>query len=917
MNDRANEQPKRDAEAVTEKPAPLDGEVLDAECGPVVDGQEDGSPLDLPADDLDEDSAGEENTDAPDDLPQSGSGTKALAQAPRLVRELAEKLAACLDEGLVPSSVEKSARRLEKGLLKRFDLGDSLVGQERPRPRKGKQEREHDERFVANTLVRIRLAAQEGQDTSALEALLRDLAAGDRSIRERMKTARKEGKRFFARTREFTALLRRGVLTDEVYAFWRGIRKTEREFGQHAGRLLLAQARGELKTCLAGRGRAEAVRMHEQMKARFGRIMDLLTVPKDGESSFVNIPRHTDHSLIHMQPTQRLRVYIDETGQSFSENEKGREGRIVAVCMRDGEELPPLSIHCTNAGQDRVLSAFAELLLLPCGILGLSRKSLDIRSANGWLQCVRELVKWIWRLVPLMPGGQKTWIDVNVERRGGFDTDTPTSFGRDMLNAELARENPQRAAKVVLSSLVFVGKDDPHSSWADVASYCWGTTHDPVQRALRESGLFDRCLIRHPSRVVDACEDIMAETAPKGDDWVELVKAHVLRTTPMTITALTNLRALCEKSANLWQEYAQAMNRYLQEPNYDPAAIEFMGRWIAPMRDKEPITSYFWLAGRLTHLNNVGDGTSRKVREVKRELIELEPRMRTLSPLTPLHVALLLARSEANALDFDEGLARLAPWDEEAGGTGIGTALWDGLVNLHLGCLHACKGDFARAFGLFRHAVELFGTLPKKQARKQLPHARVFLGRTALLVDGLDREKARACVSEGLDEEIYSLASQVATSIVQEDERKMRLLLHYLVRMGTEKEIEAHLSTSARWVRQEKTPAPYHTGTLLNYLRWLLVRERDPNLAHSLERIVFEEKPPKGKAEKEIPQFALGRLAIKLSMGLLLPYDPEVERQISAIAERLPKAEPLLSRMRSISSTDPHLALTKLPFTLL
>lgn len=144
----------------------------------------------------------------------------------------------------------------------------------------------------------------------------------------------------------------------------------------------------------------------------------------DLEWELKRITEKLNHCLTSVKPSSHWHIYIDESGESFSTKEGGREGFVVAVCMREGELLPNIGkFHCVHESKEAVLGKFAALLAGSCGILGMRQSALKIQGIEGWLQSIRELIKWVWRLLPLPDNDPCSSLSIYIERRGQYEAD--------------------------------------------------------------------------------------------------------------------------------------------------------------------------------------------------------------------------------------------------------------------------------------------------------------------------------------------------------------------------------------------------------------------------------------------------------------------------------------------------------------
>ncbi len=838
------------------------------------------------------------------------------------IRLLHDALTQCLDtEKTLSDGLRKSADNLARALCKTYALADDAPAPaSTPGPALSfppaapitNSGRKYIDQKIRDLQQKIVYAIENGNQTAALEQEIR-LLASESEAEEYIDWARRRGANTVRERENLARLLTLSILGREMRAYWKELPAKAYWFEKKAAKDILRKARKEIRAVAEQKGRPAAERWLEDVREVYGEALAELTMPPEIRPvSEIEIPSNTIHALPALKPSQRWSIYIDETGQSFSDEEQGREGRITAVCTRQGQDLPAMHIHCTEVSPAEVLTQFAALLNHPCGILGLSKTTLDVRSSSGWLQTVRELVKWIWRLLPLPEGNQPSYLDIRVEQRAEYKAEVATEFGKDMLQAELIRENPERADKIRIQTFSFVSKNDPQCSWADVASYCWGSTYKDIRSALRKSGLFGPCLITLPASVVDCCQDIMMDNLPDPVRWTELFKAHAAsanRNNPLTPSALKALQTRCLDKPALWSAYARAMQDYLLGKDYDLGVLEKMAEWFEPMQTSDLTTRYFFLSARLAQFNHMGDAVSDELESVRTELCELAPEMSKLNPMADLHVALRLAVADANAFDFARAEQRLARWNPAENGQLTGSALWDGKILSSLGQYRAFQRDLPGACRLFRDALHVFATLPEEEARRQLPQTQNYLAIASMDRHELASEDVRRLVEESLGASIEEFCTRMGTAQGLANRYGHYLLTRYLSRRGTREERELYLRTQDNWATQEEGYGAGHPWPIIQYHRWLLADREDTDLRRQLASTIY---PAMGRSI--MPTVELIAWAIIISMGELDPKDQAVAKRLRELEAMMPESTPVVQQISHDEPGDELLAQRILPF---
>lgn len=764
---------------------------------------------------------------------------------------------------------------------------------------------------IEDLLKEIQYATENQADISELIYRLK-LLCPDESMDEEIERYKRRGEKSYNERLYIRKLLQYGVLSKDMRNYWKDVLTQKSWFKKKAQKEILHKARFELANTFENKGESAALKWLADARSVYGELVQELVLPvRKVPASAMEIPENTRHSLVDMQPSRSWSIHIDETGQSFSTDQQGSEGRIVAICTREGEDLPELHFHCTEASSEDVLAHFVELLNHPCGIFGLSRNSLQVRSQKGWLQILREVVKWIWRILPLPEDEQCSYLNVMVEQRGVYKKELETQFGTDMLMEELSRENPDRARKLRILKFGFVTKNDPRSSWADVASYCWGSPKQDIHRALQKSGLVGPCLVRLPAQTLDCCQDIMSGKTPDSSDWLELFKAHAntaFRKNPLTPRALETLQRYCEQDPASWKGYARAMQDYLLGKDYDLNVLEHMASWFMPMQSTDLATRYFYLSARLAHLNHMGDAVSDELLSVRDNLSQLAPEMGKLNPVAELHVALRLAVTSANAFDFATAERILASWNPDEDGHLTGSALWDGKILSSLGQLRAFQKDLPRACRLFRQALQHFSELPDDEAKKQLPQTKTYLAIASMDRHELDADTIRRLVEEALGTSIEECCASMGTIRGIRERYRHYLLTRYLFRRGSEEERNLYLRSQDKWTTSEGYGAG-HPWPIIQYHRWLLAGRDDLTLRKQLTTTIL---PSIGA--HIMPTVELIVCAILVSMGLLNPRDADTKRGLLKFEAMMPQCSYIVQQILHAKRGDELLAQSILPF---
>ncbi|MCR5258676.1 MAG: hypothetical protein K6E40_11035 [Desulfovibrio sp.] len=760
----------------------------------------------------------------------------------------------------------------------------------------------------------IQYATEAGSDTSALEADLLLLADEGAEWLERIGEARRRGEQARCERERLDKLLQGGPCSAAMKAYWRDLPSRAGWFKRKASRQIAWKLGKELQTLYRKEGLESAERLMSQARFIYGEAVKDVSIPAEWRQPRPapvppDVVRHTVHSLPSLRPSQEWDVYIDENGMRFSAEEKGTEGRVVAVCLRQGAKLPNLGhFHSTEAGDAAVVGHFNELLQSDCGILGFTRTALGTKSREGWLQSIRELVKWVWRLVPLQKNGVAVGLRFHVEQRHTYKAELETELSEKMLVAELARENPQRVQQVRILSFSFENKDAPMLAWADIVAHLWGKTGF---KPFRASGLEGTSLVDCSPSVLNACEAVFTGGGPDGEGWLQLMQEEPVEGS-LPQQALALLQSRCKAQPERWERYAKAMQDYLAGKQYALNVLERMSGWLRPMDSPSLAANFFWHSAELARLNHMGDVGSPAMLATVAELERLAPEMGKLDPVARLHVALRMAVADSNAFNFAGAEARLAPWNPLAGGRLTGSSLWDGKILSSLGQYRAFQNDPLGGARLFEQALDTFGTLQgadAAEAARQMSQTGTYLAVALMDSPGIGAQVVRWSVEKALGTSIAEAAEQYACRPVSGSPYPHYLLARYLAYSGTEEDRAPYLRGSQRWADPGSGVLAGHPWPQIQYFRWLMTDDDDESLRDALKQSIFY-----ARGKDDMPTVELIVSAVCIAMGLFEPSMPEVRALLLKLGAQMPLAEPIVRQLLTASPGDRLLARRVLPF---
>lgn len=774
---------------------------------------------------------------------------------------------------------------------------------------------------AATLLPLIQYATEEGRDSSSLEADVLLLVGDDvtPAWRERIAEAKKKGMNARRERERLAVTLQSGVCSEDMAQYWHELPNRAGWFTRKAIKQIVWQLGKEMERACKKGGLPQAEALLQQARQRYGAAVDNVSLPdicNADHSALPSLVQGTVHTLASRKAVGEWHIYIDETGVRFSEEESGTEGRVVAVCVRQGSSLPNLGrFHATDAGAATVLRHCNTLLQSDCGILGFTRSSLAIQGQEGWLQAIRELVKWVWRLLPLQANGMPVGLRFHVEQRQDYAANLATELGEKFFKAELARENPQRARQMRFLSFDFENKNAPMLAWADLLANLWskyeGDNNSIFGKCLQNSGLLHTCLVCCPAQTLKTCDTIFTGGLPDGDAWIDLLRKKE-RDGSLQQQALHLLQQRCQAEPTHWETYARAMQDYLAGKQYSLEVLERMSVWLRPMKSAGLAAEYFWQMAELARMNHLGDVASADMQHTVTALRHLAPEMGKTLPEAPLHAALRLAVADTNAFEFSRAEARLAPWNPLAGGKLTGSALWDGKILSSLGQCRAFQGDPVGGTHLFLQALQQFDALETshvKEADRQRSQTRTYLAVARMDSPGLDTHAVQESLEQALGMPVAEAAEKWGACPVEDNPYPHYLLARYLAYAGTEDERAPYKRLNMLWTKPEQGFGSGHPWPQIQYFRWLMCDDDDVKLRRALAKSLNVVRGHEG-----MPTVDLIVVAIALSMNFLKPDNPLVRAMLLQLGAQLTGADAIVQQLLVAEPGDKLLARRLIPF---
>lgn len=543
-----------------------------------------------------------------------------------------------------------------------------------------------------------------------------------------------------------------------------------------------------------------------------------------------------DHRLASLPEAESYVVLVDETGERFSAQGPGVEGRFVAVVVPGSRSLPPLDLHASSALPDELDAALQVLLDAPVGVLGVRLEDLPRLSGDRWIDGVIELLHWTVRLLPLHDGGAPVRVSVVVEQRGrqAVHGDRWTEAARAVTRA-LAATDPARAARVNLEVEVH-DKSHPHLAYADVVAHTWAGRTQNGKARRRQSGLLRSCLPEGDTAAVrDAWDTFTTHGGLPVADWQALL-AHPDAADEHSLAGVLLARVGARCSPTRWTDYLEAVTAHLEGKRIDLARlgreIDWLAEWLPEGAALPPAVRLAWDTARLARGNHLGAIDLELVGQLDAVAAGLLDEDASLVCQCDLHRAV----AHTNRFEFAQATLALARWIDQPPRV-PGLQLW-GRVRSSLGQHRAFAGDFAGARALFSDAIAAFSRLSDTHsAALDVAQTGTYYAIAAMDDPAVDDAEAQAAVERVTGP--LSAAGALAASAAPADRYRHHLLLRYLFTRGAS--AAAYLEARPRWATGAGHPWP-----LIHLYRGLLLGgdEAVPEFTRGVELAWAEDQGP-------------------------------------------------------------------------
>ena len=661
-----------------------------------------------------------------------------------------------------------------------------------------------------------------------------------KKLKKKIKLYESRGRDFNRVKTDFESLIRKnGILGKKTVAFWKELPNSENRWFENKAQKMIEKTLGFEFGRLVRKHSLQSSAVTEfinRANSAYGNLASQLPNLRDAHQTRLPVvDPGLDHRITSLQPSSGWTLYIDETGARFGD-EQGKEGRIAGLLVPEESPLAPLptGFHAAEAAPAEVLHRLNELLSTPCGIFGLGVDDLHQMSQEHWLASVLEVVNWVWRLLPLPKKDTQTPVTLNVliENKGTYDASKDLEWLQTGLGIAWDKESPHRNRLIQLGKLDFVPKDTGLIGWVDLVAYGWGATKKEIQEGMKQSRLIGSCLLRSARELLPIWAKAINGKLVEAREWQQLTEEKdAERSGSLTEIALQNLKKTCRQNPDYWQRYVDAMNAYLAAKKYDLSVVETQANWLAGMEgiQMNPEMRFFWKMAELARFNHTGEISTQAMQSTKAEVSDLSEKVGRLLPHARCHAMLRIAVADANAFDFKGAEERLASWNPAAGGSLMGSALWDGKILSSLGQYAAFQGEPEKALPLFDQALAQFKLLedidPLESSRQQSQTA-TYAAIAAMDAEVMNPDDRISRMEQALGTSVFDAAGRLGGDASPGNRYLHHLTVRYVVMHGSKGQQDAYKGTSSTWLIPEIGAGVGHPWPLIQYYRWELTKRR-------------------------------------------------------------------------------------------
>ena len=371
--------------------------------------------------------------------------------------------------------------------------------------------------------------------------------------------------------------------------------------------------------------------------------------------------QHQPHpnSLRHLPAHDHWHILIDETGEDFEHPDQLRMsdralGKWVALALPVGVvTLPPLraDFHAVDEDSTVVDAAVQTVLDHAVGVFGMTCKDPLSGRTPRWFSGIHRLIRIIMRLLP-MPTAQANRVEIFIENRGVFSTQSDLLAVQQLLESELISLDPVRFGQLSLS-LQFIGKaGHANNGYVDALAYTWGAAD---QRRLKMCHFLGHCFLRPSDDMIERTYAALDADKPLSPaDWYQLTSIMADEPADNLLQgALSQLGESLQRQPALWQQYLTEVQYHLSHKQYTSATLAATLGWLQQYQPKD---SYFsprlrlqWIIAQLAADNHVGHLD----RDLASEAWQLAKQLIDEHAPESCHAHLRLAVAATNTFEFE------------------------------------------------------------------------------------------------------------------------------------------------------------------------------------------------------------------------------------------------------------------------
>lgn len=553
------------------------------------------------------------------------------------------------------------------------------------------------------------------------------------------------------------------------------------------------------------------------------------------------------NSLRSLPNASHWHIYIDETGDTFDDaadelrNTDGRVGRLVALAVPNGVNLPPLKpgFHAADETAAAVDKAVGSVLAAQVGVLGFSVQDASARH-QYWLGHIQHLLRWVLLQLPAVAAASGSCrVDVHIEQRSRHTAGSDLSPLAETLESELKGIDPDRFGKLLLK-LDLVDKNEPMIGYVDAIAFTWGSPSAAARDRLKKSALRGHCLVEAGADQADLHHLYLALSEQRTllpTEWYALCSAAASEP-EHGFLARGLAQSAQQLSPDQWAARLAEVQQRLRSKDYQLSEVALALDWLqqhAPRGSTLPAPMELALgSARLAGTNHLGQVDASLVERCQ----ELALQLRDEVPGQAIEALLRIASATTNTFEFDVLRDTIRDWSQQP--LGVGGLAKHAKLQSTLGQMLAFTGQPGSALPAFNSALKLLNRLSDQDQRKlellQTGSYRIMADMDHWLGSGSDSDDGQQLLTRILRFYEYGIdkADPQAISRSLAASGQGRRYLHHLwlrsiicmpellAEAGT-----AYLERQSQWQQEEDHPWPL----IAAYRAWLLLGAGRPDEA--------------------------------------------------------------------------------------